>query len=132
VQFVASVISKPDLLILDEPFSGLDPVNAESLKDAVLEIRRRGTTVVFGTHDMLTAERMCDRIFMIFRGRKVLDGTLDDIQAQYCFDTVRVRTAGGTAALDGIPGVQSVNDYGKLQEIRVSGDPQRFLKELAG
>ena len=131
VQFVASVISKPSLLILDEPFTGLDPVNAEALKDAVLEIRRRGTTVVFSTHDMATAERMCDRIFMIFRGRKVLDGTLEEIQAQYGFDTVRVRTSGGAAALAGLPGVQSVNDYGQLQEVRLNGDPQRFLQQLA-
>jgi ABC-2 type transport system ATP-binding protein len=131
VQFVAAVISKPSLLILDEPFTGLDPVNAEVLKDAVLEIRRRGTTVVFSTHDMGTAERMCDRIFMIFRGKKVLDGTLEEIQAQYGFDTVRVRTSGGVAALAGLPGVQAVNDYGQLQEVRLNGDPQRFLQQLA-
>jgi ABC-2 type transport system ATP-binding protein len=131
VQFVGAVVSRPELLILDEPFSGLDPVNAESLKDAVLEMRRRGTTVVFSTHDMTTAERMCDRIFMIFKGRKVLDGTLEDIQAQYGFDTVRVRTAAGAAALAGVPGVQSVNDYGQLQEVRLTGDPQRFLQDLA-
>lgn len=131
VQFVASVITNPSLLILDEPFSGLDPVNAEALKDAVLEIRRRGTTVVFSTHDMGTAEKMCDRIFMIFKGRKVLDGTLEEIQAQYGFDTVRVRTTGGGAALTGIPGVQSVNDYGQMQEIRLTGDPQQFLQQLA-
>jgi ABC-2 type transport system ATP-binding protein len=131
VQFVGAVVSKPDLLILDEPFSGLDPVNAEALKDAVLEMRRRGTTVVFSTHDMTTAERMCDRIFMIFRGRKVLDGTLEDIQAQYGFDTIRVRSAAGAAALAGMPGVQSVNDYGQLQEIRLAGDPQQFLQALA-
>jgi len=131
VQFVSSVISKPALLILDEPFSGLDPVNAEALKDAVLEIRRRGTTVVFSTHDMTTAERMCDRIFMIFRGRKVLDGTLDEIQAEYGFDTVRVRTAGGARALEGLPAVQSVNDYGQLQEVRLTGDAQKFLQQLA-
>ena len=118
----------PTLLILDEPFSGLDPVNAESLKDAVLEMRRRGTTVVFSTHDMATAERMCDRIFMIFQGKKVLDGTLEEIQAQYGSDTVRVRTAGGAAALAGMPGVESVNDYGQLQEVRLTGDPQRFLQ----
>lgn len=130
VQFVASVISKPALLILDEPFSGLDPVNAESLKDAVLEMRRRGTTVVFSTHDMATAEKMCDRIFMIFKGKKVLDGTLDEIQAQYGFDTVRVRTAAGVAACQGLSCVQSVNDYGQLQEVRVSGNPQQFLQEL--
>ena len=132
VQFVAAVISQPALLILDEPFSGLDPVNAESLKDAVLEMRRRGTTVVFSTHDMTTAEKMCDRIFMIFRGRKVLDGTLDEIQAQYGLDTVRVRTAAGAAALQGIPEVRSVNDYGQLQEVQLSADPQRFLQTLAG
>ncbi len=131
VQFVAAVISQPALLILDEPFSGLDPVNAESLKDAVLEMRRRGTTVVFSTHDMATAEKMCDRIFMIFRGRKVLDGTLDEIQAQYGLDTVRVRTAAGAAALQGLPEVRSVNDYGQLQEVQLSADPQRFLQALA-
>jgi len=131
VQFVAAVVSKPELLILDEPFSGLDPVNAESLKDAVLEMRRRGTTVVFSTHDMTTAEKMCDRIFMIFRGAKVLDGTLEEIQAQYGFDTVRLRTAGGAAALQGMAGIETVNDYGQLQEIRLTCDPQRFLQQLA-
>src|SRR5436190_3327271 len=131
VQFVASVITNPALLILDEPFSGLDPVNAEALKDAVLEIRRRGTTVVFSTHDMTTAEKMCNRIFMIFRGKKVLDGTLEEIQAQYGFDTCRVRTAAGGAVLAGLPGVDGVNDYGKLQEVRVTGDPQRFLQQLS-
>jgi ABC-2 type transport system ATP-binding protein len=131
VQFVSAVISNPSLLILDEPFSGLDPVNAQVLKDAVLEIRRRGTTVVFSTHDMSTAERMCDRIFMIFKGRKVLDGTLHDIQEQYGADTVRIRTAAGVAALAGIPGIQSVNDFGQLQEVRLDCDPQAFLARLA-
>jgi ABC-2 type transport system ATP-binding protein len=131
VQFVASVITNPALLILDEPFSGLDPVNAEALKDAVLEIRRRGTTVVFSTHDMGTAEKMCNRIFMIFRGKKVLDGTLEEIQAQYGFDTCRVRTAMGASALTGLSGVESVNDYGQIQEVRLSGDPQQFLQQLA-
>jgi ABC-2 type transport system ATP-binding protein len=131
VQFVAAVVSKPELLILDEPFSGLDPVNAETLKDAVLEMRKRGATVVFSTHDMGTAEKMCDRICMIFRGRKVLDGTLQDIQAEYSFDTVRLRTAAGAVALSGIPGVDSVNDYGQLQEVRLSCDAQRFLQQVA-
>ena len=130
IQFVAAVVSSPSLLILDEPFSGLDPVNAQVLKDAVLEVRRRGTTVVFSTHDMTTAEKMCDRIFMIFRGRKVLDGTLEDIQATYGADTVRVRTAAGAAALQGMTEVDSVNDYGQLQEVRLRSDPQQFLARL--
>jgi ABC-2 type transport system ATP-binding protein len=131
VQFIAAVVSNPSLLILDEPFSGLDPVNAQVLKDAVLEMRRRGSTVVFSTHDMATAERMCDRIFMIFRGRKVLDGSLDSIQDQYGIDTVRVRSSADPGALAGMPGVESVNDFGQMQEVRLTGDPQIFLARLA-
>ena len=131
VQFVSAVVSKPTLLILDEPFSGLDPVNAQVLKDAVLEMRRRGTTVVFSTHDMATAEKMCDRIFMIFKGRKVLDGTLHEIQEHYGADTVRVRIAGGAAALAGLAGAESVNDFGQIQEVRLNGDPQAFLHQLS-
>jgi ABC-2 type transport system ATP-binding protein len=130
VQFIAAVVSRPQLLILDEPFSGLDPVNAEALRDAVLEMRRRGTTIVFSTHDMNAAERMCERIFMIFKGRKVLDGTLDDIQKEYAHDTARVRVTGGAAALAGLPGVESINDHGNFQDVRLAGDPQAFLQQL--
>jgi ABC-2 type transport system ATP-binding protein len=130
VQFIATVVSRPELVILDEPFSGLDPVNADVLRDAVLELRARGTTIVFSTHDMSAAERLCDRIFMIFKGKKVLDGTLDEIQSAYGFDTVRVRTDGGRAALGGLAEVVSVNDHGNLQEVRVNGDPQAFLQRL--
>ena len=130
VQFISAIVAQPKLLILDEPFSGLDPVNAESLRDAVFELRRSGTTVVFSTHDMSTAEKMCDRIFMIFRGNKVLDGSLDEIQAQYGHDTVRVRTTGGAAILHGLAGVESVNDHGNVQDVRLAGDPQAFLRQL--
>jgi ABC-2 type transport system ATP-binding protein len=130
VQFIATVISRPELVILDEPFSGLDPVNADIMRDAVLELRRRGTTIVFSTHDMAVAERMCDRLFMIFKGRKVLDGTLDSIQAAYGFDTIRVRSSGGHAVLEGMPDVLSIVDHGNLQEVRLSGDPQAFLQRL--
>jgi ABC-2 type transport system ATP-binding protein len=134
VQFLASIVARPEVLILDEPFSGLDPVNTEALKDAVLEIRRRGTTVVFSTHDMGMAERLCDFVFMIFEGRKVLDGTLSSIQDRYGSDLLRVRTASGAAALDGLPGVERVNDYGNLQELRLAsdGDPQAVLHAILG
>lgn len=131
VQFISAIVSKPKLLILDEPFSGLDPVNADALKDAVLDLRREGTTIVFSTHDMSAAERLCDRIFMIFKGRKVLDGTLDEIQSNYGHDTVRVKVAGGRAALAGFPEIDSVNDYGNHQDLRLTGDPQAFLQKLA-
>jgi ABC-2 type transport system ATP-binding protein len=130
VQFISTVVAQPKLLILDEPFSGLDPVNAEALRDAVLEMRRQGTTIVFSTHDMNAAEKICDRIFMIFKGRKVLDGSLDAIQAEYGHDTVRLRLAGGVSALAGLPGVESVNDHGNYQDVRLTSDPQAFLQKL--
>lgn len=130
VQFIAAIVSKPRLLILDEPFSGLDPVNAEALRDAVFELRRDGTTIVFSTHDMSAAQAMCDRIFMIFKGNKVLDGSLDQIQAQYGQDTVRVRTAAGPSGLAALPEVESVNDHGNFQDLRLKGDAQSFLRRL--
>ncbi len=130
VQFISAVVAKPKLLILDEPFSGLDPVNAESLRDAILELRRQGATIVFSTHDMSAAERLCDRIFMIFKGQKVLDGSLDEIQARYGHDTVRVRATGGAAALAGLPDIESINDHGNAQDVRLKGDPQVFLQRL--
>lgn len=132
VQFIGAVIARPRLLILDEPFSGLDPVNLESLRTAILDLHRDGTTVIFSTHDMAMAERMCEFIFMILRGRKVLDGTLDDIQSQYGADTIRLRIEGNGAMLKELPGVEAVNDHGRYQELRISGDPQAILRELAG
>jgi len=133
VQLIATVIARPKVVILDEPFSGLDPVNADVLRDGVLELRKRGATIVFSTHDMGVAEQMCDRIFMIFKGRKVLDGTLDEIQTRYGHDTVRVRTEAGRQALDGDAAVDTVSDYGNLQEVRLAagGDPQALLARLA-
>jgi len=131
-QFIAALAGRPSLLVLDEPFSGLDPINRDVLKDAVLELKRSGITIVFSTHDMSVAEQMCDRVFMIFRGRKVLDGSIDEIQATYGFDTVRVRTDGGAEALAGLSGVESVNDFGRTQDVRLKGDPQAFLAALAG
>ena len=127
VQFIATVLNRPELLILDEPFTGLDPVNTEVLKDAVLDLRKAGTTVVFSTHDMAVAERLCDRIFMIFKGRKVLDGTLDQtFRPPTGWIRSCVRSPGGSSALADLPGVEAINDYGQLQEGRLTGDPQTF------
>lgn len=91
VQFVSSVVARPQLLILDEPFSGLDPVNMQALQDAVFQLKQEGTTIVFSTHDMAMAETMCDTVFMIFQGKKVLDGSLEEIKNQYANDRYRVR-----------------------------------------
>ena len=132
VQFIAAVIAKPELVLLDEPFSGLDPVNLEVLRDAVLDLRRDGTTVIFSTHDMNVAERMCDSIFMIYRGNKVLDGTLDSIQATYGTDTLRVRLNGDGRIPVNLPGVQKLTDFGRYQELRLADgvDSQTVLAAL--
>jgi ABC-2 type transport system ATP-binding protein len=132
VQFIAAVVSRPELVILDEPFSGLDPVNLEVLRDAVLDLRRDGTTVIFSTHDMNTAERMCDYIFMIYRGNKMLDGTLDSIQAACGSDTLRVRLNGDGGLPAHLPGVQKVTDFGNYQELRLADgvDSQAVLSAL--
>jgi ABC-2 type transport system ATP-binding protein len=132
VQFIATVVAKPELVLLDEPFSGLDPINAEVLRQAVLDLKKQGTTVIFSTHDMSVAEKMCDFIFMIYKGRKVLDGTLESIQDTYGSDTLRVRLENDAAAFDNLPGVVKVTDFGRLKELRLErrADSQQVLAAL--
>lgn len=131
VQFIATVIARPELILLDEPFSGLDPVNIDAMREAILELRRNGATIVFSTHDMSVAEELCDFIFMIYKGRKVLDGTLESIQDAYGSDTARVHLD-GPAVLDDLPGVIKVTDLGRWQELRLApqADTQAILSCL--
>ncbi len=131
-QFIAAVVAGPELIILDEPFSGLDPVNANLLTEAVIELREQGATIILSTHDMGTAERMCDFIFMIHKGRKVLDGTLAAIQAQYGRDTIRTQSDTPRSALSALPGVIQVTDHGQLRELRLEddADAQAVLRGL--
>lgn len=132
LQFIATIINQPEIIILDEPFSGLDPVNAEILKDVILDLQKQGSTVIFSTHDMYMAEKMCDYIFMIYNGEKVLDGTLAEIQDHYGSDTIRVQTDKGAEILENIKGIEKVNNFGKMQEIRLSpkADSQNILLEI--
>jgi ABC-2 type transport system ATP-binding protein len=132
LQFIATILHQPELIILDEPFSGLDPVNADMMKDIILELQQKGATIIFSTHDMAMAERMCDYIFMINQGKKVLDGTLENIQDQYGSDTLRIQSDLGAEALKGFKGIEKVNNFGKIQEIRLEEgmDHQKILLEL--
>lgn len=132
IQFISTVISKPALLILDEPFSGLDPVNLEVMRSAILELVAEGTTVVLSTHDMTVAEQLCDNVVMIFKGDKVLDGSMSEVNAQYGQDTIRIRADGGARALDGLSGIDHVADMGTFQEVRYRGDSQELLAQLTG
>jgi|JI10StandDraft_1071094.scaffolds.fasta_scaffold26397_3 ABC-2 type transport system ATP-binding protein len=136
IQFIAAVVANPKLVILDEPFSGLDPVNMEVLRDAVLELKRRGTTVLLSTHDMDVAEQMCDRIFMIYKGNKVLDGTLQEIQTEYGEPILRVKMAQAIApdlqhsTLSQL--IDSITTNGAYHDIRLKSSEGRYtvLKRL--
>jgi len=132
VQFIAAVVAGPQLLILDEPFSGLDPVNAYVIREAILDLKKRGATVLLSTHDMNVAERMCDRILMIFRGKKVLDGTLAEIQQGYGSDSIRIRVESGSCACWDLAGVDAASDFGQVQELKISPgyDPQEVLRVI--
>lgn len=132
VQFVAAVLGSPELVILDEPFGGLDPVHADALRQVILELRQQGTTVILSTHDMDVAEQLCDFVLMIFHGRKVLDGTLADIQARYRQDTLHLQTRCDLRLLATLPGVESVKDLGQQRELRLhpGANPQTTLQAL--
>jgi ABC-2 type transport system ATP-binding protein len=132
VQFIAAVVHDPRLLILDEPFSGLDPVNVETLREIVLDLRRRGTTVVLSTHDMEMAERLCDTVVMVHEGRKVLDGPVDEIKAARGGDIVRVRFAGDPPDLAALPGVARVVDHGREHSLELDSgaDPRALAAEV--
>src|SRR3954470_8931608 len=95
IQFIAAVMHDPDLMILDEPSSGLDPVAQELLKEVILELKAKGKTIIFSTHQMETAERLCDDICMIYKSRKVLDGTLREIKRSFGRNAVSLRIEGG-------------------------------------
>lgn len=134
IQFISAIIHQPELIILDEPFSGLDPVNMEVLRDAVLDLRRAGTTIIFSTHDMHVAEQMCDSIFMIFKGKKVLDGSLSEIQNTYSKDTLRVKLEGNDTSelISDIDGVEKITHFGQFLELRINQqtDTQSVLSAL--
>ncbi len=132
VQFAVAVVHDPELLILDEPFSGLDPVSADTLRETILELSRSGTTIVLSTHDMSTAERLCDAVMMMHHGRKVLDGTLDAVKAERARETVRVVFGGEPPSLAGLTRIAEVKDYGREKSLVLSpgADPQALLGEL--
>lgn len=128
VQLVAAFIHNPELLILDEPFSGLDPLNTKLIKDILVDQKREGKTIILSTHQMDQVERMCDRILMINQGKRVLYGSLAEIKSNYK-ESVVVEYEG---KLKRVEGVKNVNDYGKYAELSLEEDtdPQEILKKL--
>jgi len=135
VQFIATVLHEPELLILDEPFSGLDPVNTQVMKDTVVDLARRGTTILFSTHIMEQAERLCDAVCIIARGIKVVDGPLAEIKRQHGGSNLIV-AAERSVALDRILSdtrlVKRADSYGNHAELELAGGakPQDVLEML--
>jgi ABC-2 type transport system ATP-binding protein len=134
VQFLAAIIHEPELLILDEPFSGLDPVNTDLLRNLIDELHRQGTTIIFSTHILHQAEQVCDRIFLINRGVKLLDASLDEIRRRYDPRTILAEPLEGDLAIDRIEGVRGVHrlDGSTAREVELDEgtDPQQVMRRI--
>jgi ABC-2 type transport system ATP-binding protein len=138
VQFISTVLHEPTLLILDEPFSGLDPINSQVMKDTVIELARTGTTILFSTHIMEQAEKLCDSVCIIARGEKVLDGPLAQVKREHGGKHVVVAVERGSAQLDRALTdralVAKAHNYGQYAELELAdgADPQNLLVALIG
>jgi ABC-2 type transport system ATP-binding protein len=138
VQFIGTMLHEPKLLILDEPFAGLDPINQQVLKDIIVHLSRTGTTIIFSTHQMDVAEKICDHVCIIARGRKVLDGGLADVKRVHGGTHVAVAfedTAAGAEAMAAIGDlVAAADDSGVFAELKLKPgvDPQSVLERLMG
>lgn len=108
VQFIAAIVNQPDLLILDEPFSGLDPVSVRILKEMIAEEHRRGVTIIFSTHVMAHAEELCEQVVMIHKGRKVLDEPISGLRRQFDTRTIRLEPLNGSANLESLRALRGV------------------------
>lgn len=133
VQFIAALLHDPDLIIMDEPFAGLDPANVVLLKDVLLEQKKAGKTILFSTHRMDQVERLCDAICLVNHGKAVLEGDLDHIRASYGRQDVMLEYQGESEFLQDQELVQSFNNYGRYVEVRMKpgADPQRLLHEAS-
>jgi ABC-2 type transport system ATP-binding protein len=132
VQFITAVIHDPDLLILDEPFSGLDPVNVELMKQTILEKKAEGRTIILSTHQMEIAERLCDEVCMINRAHKVLDGRLREIRRSFARNAVALQITDADGLLDDPSLVANVRQTGDDIEVLLApgAQPQTLLKRL--
>ncbi len=128
VQFLATVLHSPEFLILDEPFSGLDPINTNMVKEIILELKREGKVIIFSTHLMDFAEKMCDHIAMIDHGKIILQGALKDIKKKFAQRNVSLNYEGDLSFLKNNPIIESIEDFGNSTGIKVKRSEQ--IQEL--
>ncbi|WP_456405882.1 ABC transporter ATP-binding protein [Caldithrix abyssi] len=119
VQLIGSFLHDPQLLILDEPFSGLDPVNVNLVKEIIMEFKEQGKAIILSTHMMDAAEKICDHVYLINKGQKVLDGELDKIQQQYGHNSVQLEYKGDGRIIEKLPFVEKFNDFGNFVEVQL-------------
>jgi len=132
VQFITAVIHNPDLVILDEPFSGLDPVNVDLMKETILEQKAAGKTIILSTHQMEIAEKLCDDVCMINRAHKVLDGRLREIRRSFSRNAVALQFEGGDHLLNDPELVANIRQNGDDVEVLLvpGASPQTLLKRM--
>ncbi|MFN0121720.1 MAG: ABC transporter ATP-binding protein [Blastocatellia bacterium] len=132
VQFVSTILHNPELVILDEPFSGLDPINAELLKEIVQELRRRNCTIIFSTHQMEQAEQLCDQICLINRGRKVLEGSVREVRRGFGRQSIALDGENFDGLLDNSPLIQNIQRTPHRIEVTLRDDAsaQDLLRSL--
>jgi ABC-2 type transport system ATP-binding protein len=134
VQFISTVLHGPGLVLFDEPFSGLDPLSQDELLAAMVELKSQGTTVLFSTHVMEHAERICDRILLVNHGREVVQGRLAEVKASHGRNAVQLEFDGDAAFLPGLPCVAGVTSYPRWAEVelRVGSEPDELFRAVAG
>ena len=128
-QIIATILHRPDLIIIDEPFTSLDPINTQMVKDLIWDLQRGGATIMMSTHQMHQVEEMCDRILLVNQGRNLLYGPLEDIRRQYAGEEVLVRTVEQLPAIEGVESLVSVNGSAKLT-LAPGQTPQTVLQSL--
>jgi ABC-2 type transport system ATP-binding protein len=133
IQFIAALLHEPDFIIMDEPFFGLDPISATMLKDVLLDLKKQGRTILFSTHRMDQVEKLCDSIYLIDRGKPVLQGTLKEVKAGYNKRNVQISYEGGDGFLEHNPLVSKFNNYGKYVEVQLApgANAQELLRMVA-
>ena len=132
IQFIATVIHKPELIILDEPFSGLDPINMTLLKDLMLELNADGATIIFSTHIMEQAEKLCEKICLVNAGKIVLEGNLREIKKSFGRSAVEIEYSGNVDLIKNSRFVDRFNDFGQYVEVKLNA-PEHYnalLREL--